>query len=258
MPAVIASLDMVPRLEPYVLNLQSPAYRTQSYHASDQILAYVVAHTLRTVSSQWCRDLEDEIIHRIVSNCGDEEDDLDLSVRRYEQPFSPKFSPPRLPAILRAANERMYEEYQRKEKLLPAISVVAMTTVQNRLTVASVGFGVSLYRVRAARIDKLTPAYGRRQGSPDTPSPLGLGQTPTADVNVHDGELAPDDIYVLSMAGMDDGLDRRALDRFVTARSFAEAIVETLRDMALEAGPALLVGRWVASSPTPVAASRSR
>jgi hypothetical protein len=236
----------MPRLEPYVLNLQSPAYRTQSYYASDQVLAYIVAHTLRTVSSQGLRNLEDEVISRIVSNCGDRADDLDLSVRRHEQPFSPQFSPSRLPAILRAANERMYEEYQRKEMPLPAISVVAMTTVQNRLTVASVGLGVSLYRVRATRIDVLTPAYGRRLGSPDTPSPLGLGQTPAADVNVYDGELVPDDIYVLSRAGVEDGLDRRALDRFLAARSFPEAIVETLRDMAREASPALLVGRWMA------------
>lgn len=235
----------MPRLEPYVLSLESPAYRTRSYYASDRVLAYVVASTLRTVA---LRELgfEDGVIHRIASNCGDRADDLDLSVRRHEQPFSPQFSPSRLPAILRAANERMYEECQRKGTLLPAISVAAMTTVQGRLTVASVGLDVSLYRVRARRIDELTPAYERRPGSPDTPSPWGLGQTPAADVNVHTGELAPDDIYVLSMAGVEDGLLRRALDRFVAARSFPEAIVETFRDMARKAGPALLVGRWVA------------
>jgi len=246
MPTVIASHDTIPRLEPYVLNLQSPAYRTQSYYASDQILAYVVAGTLRTRSSRELRELEDAVIYRIVSNCGDRADDLDLSVRRHEQPFSQQFSPSRLPAILRAANERMYEEYQRNGVPLPALSVVAMTTVQNRLTVASVGLDINLYRVRATRIDKLTPAYERRQGLPDTPSRLGLGQTPTADMNVHYGELVPDDIYVLSQAGVEDEFLRRALDRFVAARSFPEAIVETFRDVARKAGPALLVGRWMA------------
>lgn len=232
----------MPRLEPYVLNLLSPAQLSQSYYASDQVLAYVVARRYRTMMPG---GYQDEVIHRITSNCGDQADNLDLSVRKHEQPFSAQFSPSRLPAILRAANERMYEEHQRKGESLPELSVVAMTTVQDRLTVASVGLGVALYRVRATRIDKLTPAHERGRGSPDMPSPRGLGQTPEADVNVHSGDLAPDDIYVLSIAGWENGLLGRALDRFATAR-FPEAIVETFRDLARQPSPALIVGRWVA------------
>ena len=246
MPTLVIARDTTPRLEPYVLNLLPPTYRTQSYYASDRAFAYVVASTLRMVGRRGLSDYEDAVISRIASNCGDIADNLDLSVRRHEHPFSPKFSPSRLPAILRAANERMYEEYQSKGVALPALSVVAMTTVQNRLTVASVGLDVSLYRVRATRIDRLTPAYERGESSPDTPSPMGLGQTPAAVVSVHDGELVPDDIYVLMTTDTTDGHDRRALDRFVTARSFPEAIVETFRDLAREPRPALLVGRWIA------------
>jgi hypothetical protein len=247
MPTVTASQGMTtPRLEPYVVNLLSPTYYKQSYYASDRILACVAAHTLRTGLSRSLNDLEDEVMLRIVSNCRDGTDNLDLSVRRHEQPFSPQFSPSRLPAILRGANERMHEEHQRKEGPMPAISVVAMTTVQNRLTVASVGRDASLYRIRARRIDRLTPAHEHRQGSPDTPSPLGLGQTPAVDVRTHSDELVPDDIYVLSPVGAEHGLLCRALGRFVAARSFPEAIVETFRDMEHEPMPALIVGRWVA------------
>jgi hypothetical protein len=184
----------MPRLEPYVLNLLSPAELSQSYYASDQVLAYVIATTHRTMT---LGRYQDEVIHRITSNCGDEADNLDLSVRKHEQPFSAQFSPSRLPAILRAANERMYEEHERKGEALPALSVVAMTTVHDRLAVASVGLDVALYRVRAKRIDRLTP----RPAFAGYAVATGLGQTPEADVHVHSGDLAPDDIYVLSIAG---------------------------------------------------------
>ena len=138
----------MPRLQPYVLNLLSPAHIPQGYYASNQVLAYIVALTYRTMMSG---HYQDEVIHRFASNCADQADNLDLSVRRHEQPFSPRFSPSRLPAILRAANERMYQEHQRKGEPLPALSVVAMTTVENRLTVASIGLGVALYRVQIGR-----------------------------------------------------------------------------------------------------------
>jgi hypothetical protein len=65
-------------------------------------------------------------------------------------------------------------------------------------------------------------------------------------VIVHSDELVAGDVYVLSMTVGEHGIVRRALDRFVAAQSFAEAIIETFRDMARARSPALIVGRWMA------------
>jgi hypothetical protein len=234
-----------PDLERYVVSLQSPASDFGSYCATERILAYASASTMRTMT---VRAHPDIVIRSLQSNSGDREDELDLGVRRHERPFSARFSPSRLPAILHGTNQRLYEECQRSAELLPKISVVAMTTVLGVLTVAGVGTDVVLHRVRRGGFERLTPPApaSRVRESPDKPSPSGLGQTSQAAVIEHSDSLEPNDIFVLSSEDVAGQWLAPALDRLSRGDSFGDALVDCFKHAAHTFVPALVIGRWVA------------
>jgi hypothetical protein len=130
-----------------------------------------------TRSSHLAAELAAKTLGIVLANTGDDADEIDMAIRRFEQPFSPRFSPARIPALLQAAHARVVSEYAPDELAFESVSAIVLTTHFGRATIARVGEWVDLVRIRSGKATQLT--------------------RPTTSVSVYEQPTEPGDIYVL-------------------------------------------------------------
>jgi hypothetical protein len=135
----------------------------------------------------------------LLSNTGDRADALDAAVRARETPVGGRFTRARVPALLRGANAQLRESQVRAGvRDMPAISAAVLTTQFGRATVANVGDGVAVHRLRCGQVERLTPTVQRIAPGISVPRPQDLlGWTDSPDVHERDDLLERGDTFVM-------------------------------------------------------------
>jgi hypothetical protein len=167
------------KLERFLITQRTPGYNRYACGGNDRVLAFVAVTptTSATRSSHLAAELAAKTLGIVLANTSDDADEIDMTIRRFEQPFSPHFSQARIPALLQAAHARLVSEYAPDELAFESVSAVVLTTQFGDATIASVGECVDLVRIRSGKATQLT--------------------RPTTSVSVYEQPTKPGDIYVL-------------------------------------------------------------